>query len=117
MFFFFNDTATTEIYTLSLHDALPILLQNLDYLLTLFLQRYLLRKDLLTLSTTTIGTPPIMYHQDSILLLTQKRALRDLSGLRGLFMQFFDDINIHIMQCFTRRDQPFLKGVTENEVK
>src|SRR3712207_6969189 len=28
MFFFFNDTATTEIYTLSLHDALPIF--NLD---------------------------------------------------------------------------------------
>src|SRR2546430_10834784 len=27
-FFFFNDTATTEIYTLSLHDALPISLQG-----------------------------------------------------------------------------------------
>src|SRR5260221_6527044 len=27
-FFFFNDTATTEIYTLSLHDALPILFQD-----------------------------------------------------------------------------------------
>src|SRR6267143_4590302 len=27
-FFFFNDTATTEIYTLSLHDALPIWRQN-----------------------------------------------------------------------------------------
>src|SRR2546422_9576816 len=27
-FFFFNDTATTEIYTLSLHDALPIYLGN-----------------------------------------------------------------------------------------
>src|SRR5256885_6521853 len=26
-FFFFNDTATTEIYTLSLHDALPISLE------------------------------------------------------------------------------------------
>src|SRR5437867_13445771 len=26
-FFFFNDTSTTEIYTLSLHDALPILLE------------------------------------------------------------------------------------------
>src|SRR2546430_10700313 len=26
-FFFFNDTATTEIYTLSLHDALPICLK------------------------------------------------------------------------------------------
>src|SRR6266850_7702542 len=27
-FFFFNDTATTEIYTLSLHDALPISLPH-----------------------------------------------------------------------------------------
>src|SRR5256885_5024732 len=35
-FFFFNDTATTEIYTLSLHDALPIsqplLLLRLNFL-------------------------------------------------------------------------------------
>src|SRR3712207_5290905 len=31
IFFFFNDTATTEIYTLSLHDALPI--SNVDYVL------------------------------------------------------------------------------------
>ena len=30
--FFFNDTATTEIYTLSLHDALPLLLGGLDRL-------------------------------------------------------------------------------------
>src|SRR5256885_8803089 len=29
-FFFFNDTATTEIYTLSLHDALPIYPANPD---------------------------------------------------------------------------------------
>src|SRR5256885_11434035 len=42
-FFFFNDTATTEIYTLSLHDALPIwpavanLLQRLDELLDVHL--------------------------------------------------------------------------------
>src|SRR5256885_14652909 len=27
-FFFFNDTATTEIYTLSLHDALPISIER-----------------------------------------------------------------------------------------
>src|SRR3712207_9563530 len=36
-FFFFNDTATTEIYTLSLHDALPIsvkLVANLPYYIT-----------------------------------------------------------------------------------
>src|SRR2546430_12764210 len=29
-FFFFNDTATTEIYTLSLHDALPIYRESRD---------------------------------------------------------------------------------------
>src|SRR2546421_11333694 len=29
-FFFFNDTATTEIYTLSLHDALPIYVSLTD---------------------------------------------------------------------------------------
>src|SRR4051794_41813306 len=34
-FFFFNDTATTEIYTLSLHDALPILLRLVAFLLFL----------------------------------------------------------------------------------
>src|SRR5260370_29192363 len=32
LFFFFNDTATTEIYTLSLHDALPISRVGGDYL-------------------------------------------------------------------------------------
>src|SRR5437588_10280997 len=30
LFFFFNDTATTEIYTLSLHDALPIYSSVID---------------------------------------------------------------------------------------
>src|SRR2546429_3099319 len=30
-FFFFNDTATTEIYTLSLHDALPISAAELEF--------------------------------------------------------------------------------------
>src|SRR5256885_13085931 len=32
IFFFFNDTATTEIYTLSLHDALPISGTRVDVL-------------------------------------------------------------------------------------
>src|SRR2546422_1922662 len=31
-FFFFNDTATTEIYTLSLHDALPILTIDVSFI-------------------------------------------------------------------------------------
>src|SRR5688572_32603837 len=50
LFFFFNDTATTEIYTLSLHDALPILVTGLpllpgklgEYLRQEPFQRYLL---------------------------------------------------------------------------
>src|SRR5260370_8188043 len=38
LFFFFNDTATTEIYTLSLHDALPILQVFGAYLVHHFLR-------------------------------------------------------------------------------
>src|SRR3712207_7257906 len=38
MFFFFNDTATTEIYTLSLHDALPIFSGTLFWVNTLSLR-------------------------------------------------------------------------------
>src|SRR5258705_11347091 len=43
-FFFFNDTATTEIYTLSLHDALPISPEEKDVFKTSFEidQRWLL---------------------------------------------------------------------------
>src|SRR3712207_8193228 len=38
-FFFFNDTATTEIYTLSLHDALPIYQLVHDYLVPFIRQQ------------------------------------------------------------------------------
>src|SRR5258708_31968410 len=34
LFFFFNDTATTEIYTLSLHDALPISSLSIETLIS-----------------------------------------------------------------------------------
>src|SRR3712207_8493091 len=37
--FFFNDTATTEIYTLSLHDALPILHRRVEDLVAGLAQR------------------------------------------------------------------------------
>src|SRR2546427_9048344 len=39
--FFFNDTATTEIYTLSLHDALPIFVSNIGEMLELATNGYL----------------------------------------------------------------------------
>src|SRR5258705_6220381 len=45
-FFFFNDTATTEIYTLSLHDALPICVHGVGALADLGLRGHLeLRPD------------------------------------------------------------------------
>src|SRR5258708_33198167 len=49
IFFFFNDTATTEIYTLSLHDALPISL-------TTWVPR-------LDTSTVTKSVPEIQRHR------------------------------------------------------
>src|SRR5215475_14822452 len=49
-FFFFNDTATTEIYTLSLHDALPICAGDLIDRSTFF------RNDLVRLAFP--GNPP-----------------------------------------------------------
>src|SRR5258708_11048291 len=45
MFFFFNDTATTEIYTLSLHDALPISFSTLAINSVLRLYRPCLKSD------------------------------------------------------------------------
>src|SRR3712207_8970960 len=39
--FFFNDTATTEIYTLSLHDALPIYEARLSWGMSANSQRYI----------------------------------------------------------------------------
>src|SRR3712207_7603000 len=48
VFFFFNDTATTEIYTLSLHDALPISGPTID------------RPRAAATSATSAGTTPMM---------------------------------------------------------
>src|SRR5689334_25197250 len=56
-FFFFNDTATTEIYTLSLHDALPILAggRHVDVIAEMF-------EDSPRHSPVDLG---IVYHQDA----------------------------------------------------
>src|SRR3989442_11866300 len=45
-FFFFNDTATTEIYTLSLHDALPISRSGVYWLKVAGAQTFLARCDM-----------------------------------------------------------------------
>src|SRR5260370_1658481 len=54
-FFFFNDTATTEIYTLSLHDALPICrISGMALLILALLQRIFLMSSLMLLLVTTL---------------------------------------------------------------
>ena len=53
-FFFFNDTATTEIYTLSLHDALPISTGDLR-LMTVVMDD-LKRRGMFMLDSFTKGT-------------------------------------------------------------
>src|SRR2546425_10173053 len=60
--FFFNDTATTEIYTLSLHDALPISLENVARLFeqtrfAVYLGNSVLVATCTVLLTLAIATP------------------------------------------------------------
>src|SRR5258708_24035881 len=62
--FFFNDTATTEIYTLSLHDALPIYL----------------------LFVSTLGGTPAMDHPRNLILAddnSQSTIVEDYAGGRS----------------------------------
>src|SRR3712207_7954608 len=56
-FFFFNDTATTEIYTLSLHDALPIYSSGTSDDDTVMLRLSALTIPLLTLFASPRGAP------------------------------------------------------------
>src|SRR5438874_11643001 len=60
LFFFFNDSATTEIYTLSLHDALPISLALVRFPPTATKEiQYLNAKGALTY--TDIAGDPVLY--------------------------------------------------------
>src|SRR5438034_5871462 len=87
-FFFFNDTATTEIYTLSLHDALPILLADR------FFGFQLGRREWMGVALTALGlaflgltveqrseehTSELQSHSDLVcrLLLEKKKQLKD----------------------------------------
>src|SRR5215212_11408436 len=65
-FFFFNDTATTEIYTLSLHDALPHL-----------------RRELIEMLEHRFG-PPVLLDQLGRGLLRSEEHTSELQSLRHL---------------------------------
>src|SRR2546430_16701309 len=60
IFFFFNDTATTEIYTLSLHDALPILPADVGVKLHVPAATVPVHVSLPSLTVTfPVGVPPV----------------------------------------------------------
>src|SRR5205823_14582313 len=70
LFFFFNDTATTEIYTLSLHDALPIFCQKLT--------RWMRRSGLICLarsSRTGLDMSHILFMVEILLLRSEERRV------------------------------------------
>src|SRR3712207_5783017 len=71
MFFFFNDTATTEIYTLSLHDALPILTRDLGS--SSFILNIINMMDVIKFITKTIGV--IIKIKTFIILATARDTL------------------------------------------
>src|SRR5256712_7225963 len=71
LFFFFNDTATTEIYTLSLHDALPILASSVR------------------LKPLNCSRLPCVYAQETLtFLLTQKNVSVSCAYTQGKREQF-----------------------------
>src|SRR5437773_12561586 len=86
--FFFNDTATTEIYTLSLHDALPILKQNAKREMRLRLGKVTVADVLAAQPVTTnllkfmrasIKMIGVSNLQSFIASMTQKLTLSDIS--------------------------------------
>src|SRR5258708_31417645 len=76
-FFFFNDTATTEIYTLSLHDALPIY----DFKLALTFERELTREHLVEHHTQRVNVAPRIERR-ALHLLWRYVAKRDRKSTR-----------------------------------
>src|SRR5260370_34447739 len=81
IFFFFNDTATTEIYTLSLHDALPILFipstfkRPVSSWKALNLRKTLLMASSVRLKPLNCSRLPCVYAQETLtFLLTQKKT-------------------------------------------
>src|SRR5256885_9820436 len=82
-FFFFNDTATTEIYTLSLHDALPISRTGtggrIEITGPVLFSGYRLRPDL-DRKSTRLNSSHLVISYAVFCLKKKKRASQALSG-------------------------------------
>src|SRR3712207_6916124 len=78
-YFFFNDTATTEIYTLSLHDALPICLVLVE---VDALGAGDERRDLVVHQVPGVGVEHRVAHEDVDALVPDERAEVDRKSTR-----------------------------------
>src|SRR5574340_1727088 len=95
-FFFFNDTATTEIYTLSLHDALPIFLPPIPPSIRVFSNESTLRMRWPKYWSFSFSIIPskeipglISFRMDWLDLLESKRLSRVFSSITVQKHQFF----------------------------
>src|SRR3712207_8310129 len=79
-FFFFNDTATTEIYTLSLHDALPISLRGAAYRR---IERGSQREEVAEMDVTDISEAPWRVYPAAALALCGLRSEEHTSELQS----------------------------------
>src|SRR2546421_4889625 len=85
-FFFFNDTATTEIYTLSLHDALPIceVLRQLQVKRGFHLEtsHSIVNDVLIALSARSIGATVVTQNERHYRAIESIRAFQDRKSTR-----------------------------------
>ena len=83
--FFFNDTATTEIYTLSLHDALPILILSRQYIqLGLYPAINPLLSSCSYLDPMVVGRKHFNIASDSLKILNRYEELRRIVSIIGI---------------------------------
>src|SRR5205814_2075678 len=113
-FFFFNDTATTEIYTLSLHDALPIFASgrqiaingHIKFNLTIPLQQ------LNGLETLVIIMVANKY---AFLQITRRRDLKEWSAFKKVISR--RNIRRRITIPLTLSNLKLLRRITRTEIK
>src|SRR3712207_8270054 len=83
MFFFFNDTATTEIYTLSLHDALPISARAPHSADLILLSHFYARKPPLTDHNVDLCMPRSFLQEKSCSIFSLRRSEEHTSELQS----------------------------------
>src|SRR5260370_32610571 len=86
-YFFFNDTATTEIYTLSLHDALPISKMQLDNQKEIAEMQNETQKEIAGIQSATSrqNTKDQVYAQNEMLAYQQKESTARVASIMCIY--------------------------------